>query len=267
MVMNKMKIVLLLFFIYLFYGCYQDMALDEDLIGQDIECHYYDERPSMSFGAILRETNGGNVVGMKNASFLPSNNVGLIKQFGDHLYSEIPALGRMTYTLSRKFKFEFTIAYAVDYNLASTGDPMLVGKDAYYDSDRSIVFVKDAEYAMSERVILHELLHAFQVSLLDIKFNDKNVDYTEFEVLLVYDVMQYIMCKGGFRNFEGGGSEEYKSFIATLAQLSYPIMVGEEDKILKKFKMFYQRWVCSQMREPEQISYKPSLLFSFLSNK
>lgn len=197
-----------------------------------------------AFSALFPKTNGGMY--KAGVYYLDKDQWGMLVLFEQDLMNSNLILSQMAKKL-----------YSKGVRIACVINPDLE-KDAIYDTQNKKIHFKDKSGIASQRIIMHELLHAFQVHLASVKYTPENESATEFEVLLAYDVIWYMMY-GGFAN-EGGSSSKYKSLVERIATFSW-IKNPELNRqaVIDSFAEYYKDW-CGVSQTTEVAPYYPSLL-------
>lgn len=249
--MRKIITILSTIFIITYYGCNQDPIL-ENMNLQNLE-KVNDIEPFFVFELFVGNATG-RVSGMNDAYYIGEVVARTSLQQIQRYFDCSIAFSNLGQRLLRQgIKFYL----AIDKKLSNPK----ANKDAYYDSYRHTIFFKDLICAANEYIVLHEVLHLFQSSIGNINYTNQNELYTEFEVLLMHDVLKCIAYEGSVENTEGGTSPEYKSFVRDLASGTYTSIY--EEYVLQQFEKFY-RIKCPYSNEPY---YRPNFLLLFLNSK
>ncbi|MCB6973812.1 MULTISPECIES: hypothetical protein [Butyricimonas] len=255
--MKNIKYVIIACFTCLWCGCYQGM-LFEDTFLDDEDIMLYDEKP-FKFDTLCEKTNGATIWGKRR--YLDKREIALMSMLGQELIVKESVLYNMSYNLFIKlekqglFKLRFGID-ATDYDKTD----YRWGKDGYYDSRERMIFFCHESLIMSERVLLHELLHVFQCELATVRPTVNNELFMEYEVLMIYDIIQQRM-RGDVRiHLEGGNDNKvYADFIREAALGNYTF---NKELLRKLFNDFFK-----EKYSGVKPNYEPSFLFYFLGGR
>lgn len=252
--MKKTRYLVLAFITCLVCSCYQEMLFEDDSLDEEIVADF-NPNP-FSFRLLFPATNGETHYSFLGATrFLTKNQHGMMSMLIGNFGQDNLVLSKMAEKL---YKRNIVIKCAIAPNM---NNGQYAGKDAIYDSRENIIYFKYEDGFMNSRIILHELLHAFQIHLAGVEYTPENESQTEFEVLLMYDVMKY---REGIISSEGGNDKEYQNFVHQIANFE---LSAEHDKsiegLMKMFGKHYRKW--ASISETATISfYRPSLLIYFL---
>lgn len=197
-----------------------------------------------------------------------------VLEIGQSLFDNNRTLRRLGRSLYRKFKqieskypgTDLRIKFAIDETLEDATDFTRKNKDAYFDPTCATIYFASLSMAIDKRIILHELLHAFQFYLGGVDFNAGNLMHTEFEVLFIYDILQCQQQKKRPDTMEGGYSHgEYGSFVWSIARSSASQLENKWDDIVNKFNGFYKaRYPNNGGNQYEEDAFFPGFLRYFI---
>lgn len=234
-------------------SCNQEPLFGNDSLEEMLDVTSHEE--PFVFAALFPSTDGGSVYCNPQCSYLKEEQWGMLNKFGQDLMNSNFILSRMTRQL---YDAEIQILCAIDSQIEE-------GKDALYDAAHHILYFKHETGITSQRIILHELLHAFQTHLAGVKFTEKNESFTEFEVWVMYDVFWYLMY-GGFSG-AGGKTKEYENFVKQIARLEFAANTEQAiDGFVEIFEKRYKEWA-GVSSTTEVDSYYPGLIIYFLQYK
>lgn len=245
--MKRIRYIVVACFTCLWCSCYQGMLLEDTFLDEE---NVMDVNPTpFPFSSLFPQTNGGMVYCRPWAYYINGNQWFWVNHFGQDLMNKDEILSRMAFKLHGQGK---TVSYAIDPRMKD--DPQMSDKDAIYDPQNRIIFLKNEIDVTSQRILLHELLHAFQTHLAGVEFTDENRNQTEFEVLLMYDVFECRMRKEPSSS-EGGNSKGYKDFVSQIANFE---LSGDEgiaqERLIEMFEKYYKEWAGGATT----IYYRPS---------
>lgn len=252
--MKKIRYIAVVCIACLWCSCYQEALFEDNFLNEE---SVTDVGPyTFCFDALFPITNGGLVSGRSGVYYLNENQSGMLQYPGQDLMDKSEILSKMCRQL-----------YEKNIRIRCAIDPKMWGgkyadKEAFFNSWDNIIYFKSEGGIMDQRIILHELLHAFQVHLANVKYTPENESQTEFEVLLMYDVFHYKMYKSF--SIEGGSSKEYQNFVMQIAD--FQLSAGndyEQGRLMEMFEEHYKRW--ANISSTTEVShYYPSLLYYFL---
>ena len=232
--MKKIRYIVVACFTCLWCGCYQGMSLEDTLLDEE---NLMDVNPNpFPFSSLFPQTNGESGSGRMGVYFLSKNQHGMLCWAGGSLMNESYILSEMAKKLYRKGG---RIQCAIDPKMLSG---RYTDKDAIYDSRNHIIYFRYEEGIITPRIILHELLHAFQTGLAGVEYTEENELQSEFEILLMSDVFSFKMW-GSFSNSEGLNSKAYKDFVSQIANFE---LSGDEgiaqERLIEMFRERYKEW-------------------------
>ena len=250
--MKNVGFILVLSFCVTLNSCYQDPLLKN----LDEESIVFSRNSNFHLGGLFVQTDGGKVGGM-NATYLTEEAWGMAITSAQAIANQCPMLCDIAKSIYDK---GIRIRLAIDHELHNTTNLSLMNKDAYYNSSVNIIFFSDVADVFSERIVFHEMLHVFQNHWAGIELTPDNEAHTEFEVWLVYDIIQ-CMFRGELpKHLEGGDSLDYRGFVYSCSRGGASDLTLEE--ISEKFEQLYKLYP-SSIKEP---AYIPWFLFYFLKN-
>ncbi len=181
----------------------------------------------------LKYNEYGQIQGRKR--ILKESEWNFVVSAGESMVNQCPAFAKIIMEL-KDCKEELTFLY--DPDLKNTEDELLKGKVAYYMPGAIYYGSVDSFTLMSTRIIMHEIMHACQLKIAGITFTNKNVDYTEFEALLLYDILNTMMTRQPV-NLEGGVSTGYARFVMKMANEGFnfsavDLIISEASKFFKE---------------------------------
>lgn len=252
--MKKIRYLVVACLAGLWCSCYQGMSLEDTLL--DEENVMLDEEP-FKFDSLCYKTNVGNIEGRKK--FLNKKQLAWINKLGQELIMKERILYKMSYYLFTEMKRKewlFKLRFALDETDYMWSDYRW-DKDGYYDPYERIIFLKDESMVLSERVVIHELLHVFQCELASVVPTKNNEPFMEYEVLMVYDIIQYRMRGELPVHLEGGNdNREYVAFVYDMAVTPFAY---DKETLTRAFKKYYAARYSTS--EPD---YYPGFLIYFL---
>ena len=199
------------------------------------------------------KSDGGYIGGNSNKRFLTADQITRLCIMGNAAFmSKSPVIREMSRRLEAKLKDERLIGLAYDFTPYLPTSPVY-DKEAYYDPVEKRIYFRQTGATMSERVILHELLHAFQIELANVTPTVTNETGMEFELAVVQDILQIMMWNGEYSGYLEGGDRDspYYTFVHDVA-----IGVGgcNEDCMISHFEALYKS------KYGEDCNYHPSFL-------
>ena len=239
--------------ICLLYSCDQEPLFENDSLEKMLDVAPHEE--PFVFAALFPSTNGGSVYCNPRSCYLKERQWGWVNKFGQDLMNSNFILSNMA---RQMYNAGIRILCAIDSQIEE-------GKDGLYDAPHRILYFKHESGITSQRIILHELLHAFQAHLAGGEFTEKNESFTEFEVWVMYDVFWYLMY-GGFSG-AGGKTNGYKNFVKQIASLKLAANTEQAiDGLVEMFETRYKEWA-GVSSTTEIDSYYPGLIIYFLRYK
>ena len=148
-----------------------------------------------------------------------------------------PLIYEMAKRLKKKLKRK-KIVLVFDFTPYQPGD-WFYDKDGYYDSIMRRIYFRNEVAIMSERIILHELLHAFQIELAGMEPTLTNELEMEFDVQVVHDILQIMMWDGDYDGDLVGGERRtaYHAFVNNVAKGAGGC---NKECMLNEFKALYK---------------------------
>lgn len=241
-------------FTCLWCGCYQGMSLEDSLLDEENVMLY--EEP-FKFDSLCHKTNGAVIYGKMR--YLNEKEVAWINMLGQELIMKEPVLYKMAYGLfseMKRRKWLFKLRFALDETDYDWTDYRW-DKDGYYEPYERMIFLRDKSLVLSDRVILHELLHVFQCELASVVPTANNESFMEYEVLMVYDIIQYRMRGELPVHLEGGNDN--REYVAFVYDMAVSPSAYNEETLARVFKKYYAAKYSTS--EPD---YYPSFLIYFL---
>lgn len=246
MYMKRLFVIIICCSICFFYSCNQDVFEDTSLEKTSVASVNDDDFP-FDFSLLFPTPNED-----PSPPYLSKNQSGMVDWVGQNLMNSNFVLSRMAFQLHRS-----------GIVLHGKIDPKL-NKEAVYNSREKCIIFKSEQNIVDSRIILHELLHAFQTHLAGKEFTPQNEGFTEFEVYLMYDVFEYLMY-GRFAQ-EGGNTESYKQFVMDIAKFRISAIPETIPALVERFEKHYRVW--GNVKSDTKLDYYlPSLLIYFLNYK
>ena len=242
-------------FTCLWCSCYQGMLLEDTFLDEE-NVMLYDEEP-FKFDSLCQKTSGEIIRGKRR--YLNEKEVALLNMLGQELIVKERILYKMSYYLFSEMKRKewlFKLRFGLDETDYEWTDYRW-DKDGYYDLYERMIFLRDKSLVVSERVVLHELLHVFQCELASVVPTANNEPFMEYEVLMVYDIIQYRMRGELPIHLEGGNdNKEYAAFVYDMAVTPFAY---DKETLTRVFKKYYAARYSTS--EPD---YYPGFLIYFL---